>query len=166
MTRGGVSVSVGLVVKFFADEMLGKLARWLRMAGVDVAYARGLSDAAMLVQCRGETRVLLTRDTRIITRLSEGEFLSIIADRFPNQFAEFERRFPGVVAAATPFSRCVECNVLLHDVPKTSVKDRVWPHVFATQEHFTVCDACGRVYWRATHVERIKKRLRELMRRS
>ena len=149
-------------VKFFADEMLGKLARWLRMSGLDVAYQRQISDSELISRSRNEGRILLTRDTRLIRRLAPEEFLFIDHNDLESQFEQFRRRFPEVLPQGTPFSRCVECNEALQEIPKESVAGKVWPYVFAHQERFTTCPACGRIYWRATHVERIRERLERL----
>ena len=149
-------------MKFFADEMLGKLARWLRMSGVDVAYQRQISDAELVARSRSEGRVLLTRDTRLILTLSPEEFLFIAHDYLEEQFEQFRGRFSGALSRASAFSRCVECNEPLRDISKEAVADKVWPYVFATQEHFTTCPGCGRIYWQATHVRKIYERLEKL----
>jgi len=35
-------------MKFIADEMLGKLAKWLRICGYDTAYFRHIRDSELL----------------------------------------------------------------------------------------------------------------------
>jgi uncharacterized protein with PIN domain len=150
-------------MRFIADEMLGKLARWLRMAGFDVAYARQISDATLLKQAREEGRLLLTRDTRLIRRIPAAEYLFISKDHLPEQVREFFLRFPELRARQEPLSRCVECNALLVTVEKEAVKDKLWPYVYKTQEHFTTCPSCHRIYWEATHVKKIREKLGSLM---
>ena len=49
-------------MKFLADGMLGKLARWLRMLGQDVIYSTQLNDNELLGLAKAECRVLLTKD--------------------------------------------------------------------------------------------------------
>ena len=59
---------------FFADAMLGRLARWLRMLGYDTAYEKVISDEALISRVLTEQRWLLTRDSylvQLLTRLQE-----------------------------------------------------------------------------------------------
>jgi len=149
-------------MRFFADEMLGKLARWLRLAGVDVAYRREIPDPELVAAARRENRILLTRDTRLIRTLRPEEFLFISRDRMEEQFSEFRERFGAALAEARSLSRCAECNTPLLPLPKAQVEGRVWPYVFASQSAFTGCPACGKIYWHATHVEKILRRLERL----
>src|SRR5262245_58046319 len=48
--------------RFFADAMLGRLARWLRMAGYDTRYDPRVSDAELVRSAVEEGRTILTRD--------------------------------------------------------------------------------------------------------
>ncbi|MBI4257155.1 hypothetical protein HY626_03830, partial [Candidatus Uhrbacteria bacterium] len=61
-----------------------------------------------------------------------------------------------------PFSRCVECNALLEPMAKEAVKERVPPYVFSTQERFSCCPQCRRLYWPATHQQRMAEELKAL----
>ena len=150
-------------MKILADEMLGKLARWLRMSGLDVHYQREIADSELIQRAREEGRIILTRDTRLVRRLNEGEFLFISFDHLPEQIHEFFTTFPQTRAELKPLSRCVECNALLETIEKEQVKNKVWPFVFQSQEHFTSCPACHRIYWEATHVGRIREKLNQLL---
>src|SRR5689334_24447053 len=53
-------------VRFAVDRMLGRLARWLRVLGHDVAYGSHLGGRTLLDCARREGRLLLTRDTRLV----------------------------------------------------------------------------------------------------
>ena len=55
-------------MKFVADGMLGKLARWLRMMGHDVIYSVEFNDSELLELAKKEERVLLTRDLELYKR--------------------------------------------------------------------------------------------------
>jgi uncharacterized protein len=152
-----------LKVKFFADEMLGKLAHWLRMAGVDVAYQNNISDDTLIQTAKTEDRIILTRDTRLIRRLRPQEYFFISHDHLKDQFEELFSRISADNLELHPFSRCSECNDLLEPIDKEAVKGKVWSYVYQTQEHFTRCPGCERIYWPATHLEKITRRLGHLL---
>lgn len=149
-------------MKFFADEMLGKLARWMRMAGYDVRYEKNIQDDDLVEESKQEGRIILTRDTKLIKHLADKEYLFISHDYLENQSKELFDHYPKLLKEQNPLSRCAECNTPLQSIDKEKVKGKVWPFVYQTQDHFTFCPSCDRIYWRATHVKRIEERLKRL----
>ncbi len=150
-------------MKFFADEMLGKLAHWLRLAGLDVAYERGIEDGVLVQRAKDEQRILLTRDTHLIQKLKPVEYLFIKHDHLKDQFSQFHQHFPGIFEKHQAFSRCAECNAILETLPKEKLKGKIFNYVYYTQHSFKICPHCEHVYWNATHVEKIKSKLRSLI---
>jgi uncharacterized protein with PIN domain len=55
-------------MKFIADIMVGKLARYLRMAGNDILYINDISDDEILKIAKSEGRIVLTRDSLMLLR--------------------------------------------------------------------------------------------------
>ena len=137
---------------FAVDKMLGRLARWLRVLGHDVAYGPHLSGRTLARCARRDGRLLLTRDTRLVRERDLPPHVFIRSDHFREQLRE--------VAAVVPIGngflrRCLDCNRALHAVARDDVRARVPPYVFETQHEFLACDGCGRVYWPATHRARM-----------
>jgi uncharacterized protein len=133
---------------FAVDKMLGRLARWLRILGHDVAYGPHLTGRTLVTHARRERRLLLTRDTRLLRDPELPAHLFITSDHFREQLRQ--------VAAAVPLGagflhRCLDCNRPLDAVAPEAVAASVPPYVLATQDHFERCSRCGRVYWPATH---------------
>ncbi|MBA7670605.1 hypothetical protein ES703_78751 [subsurface metagenome] len=62
--------SQGKELKFVCDRMLGALARYLRILGYDTLYPEELRDAELLFLAYTQGRMLLTRDTKMGTRIS------------------------------------------------------------------------------------------------
>jgi len=155
-------------MRFLADEMLGKMARWLRALGVDVLYQVQFDDDKILGVAKREARLVLTRDHRLLKRLQSRRIPSLFIrnDKYEEQIREFFSSFPKLKNLNGVLSRCMECNEVLESLSKEKVKDRVWPYVFETQENFSYCRRCDRVYWRATHVEKIIDRLKALVEES
>ena len=147
-------------VKFAADRMLGKLAKWLRIIGQDVTYGSHLAGYGLIRAARKEDRLILTRD-RNIRKKSPPDYLLIESTHFREQLKQVMDAC-GLDPFKNAFTRCVECNDLLGQVPKDSVQDRVPPYVYSTQEKFSVCRQCQRVYWPATHLEKMLEELKGL----
>jgi uncharacterized protein with PIN domain len=60
------------------------------------------------------------------------------------------------------FTRCVECNTVLQPRPKETLESVVPRYVFSSQETFFSCPTCQRIYWPATHHEKMLDELRNL----
>lgn len=147
-------------LKFAADRMLGRLARWLRVLGCDVIYGPHLSGYGLIRSARKENRLILTRDRRLKQK-QPPEFILIESDHYPEQLRQVIQEC-GLIVGAGLFTRCLECNAALQPRPKESVERTVPPYVFATQENFFWCPKCRRVYWPATHHQRMLQELKNM----
>lgn len=148
--------------RFFADAMLGKLARWMRTLGYDVLYETGIDDTELLLKAAEEGRIVLTRDTLLMKRrLAKGRAVFIESGDLSGQLRQVAEMFP--IEKDKLLTRCLRCNALLSRVAKEAVKEKVPSYVFSTQNEFSICPACNRVYWGATHRERMLEELKRLL---
>ena len=145
---------------FACDAMLGRLARWLRLAGFDVSYTPELPDLALAGQARAEQRWLLTCDRRLAA-VAGPRALLLRAQTTGEQVAELRNRLPLTVQPDLFLTRCSCCNTPLELVPGETVRDRVPPYVAIHAGRFMACRGCGKVYWPGTHVGRIARTLEE-----
>lgn len=151
------------VPRFFADAMLGRLARWLRLAGCDVAYRRAIADAELVAIARAEGRVILTRDLLLVRRRWAREHHFLVAgDDWRGQFRQVVHAF-AIDPAAAFLTRCLECNEPLVAVARDAAAPRVPAYVAATRQTFRECPACGRIYWKGTHRERMEAELAAIL---
>jgi uncharacterized protein with PIN domain len=142
--------------RFVVDQMLGTLAKWLRVLGYDVIYSTALDDAALARIARAEQRVLLTRDRGLVRRKGLVSLL-VKSDDPWEQLAQVIGEL--ALPARALFSRCLRCNGKLTAVSGVAVADLVPPYVLATQAAFRRCESCGRIYWRGTHWQGMQERL-------
>jgi len=149
-------------VNFFCDEQLGKLNRWLRIIGQDSVWEREIDDDELLKRARDEGRTVLTRDTRLARKADDVEVICLDANYPAHQLREVVELFRDKIEIRV-FSRCVECNGTLEAIAKSLVEGKVPPFVFKTQEKFTMCKNCGKLYWQATHRERIDVQLKDIL---
>jgi uncharacterized protein len=147
----------GPVTAFAVDAMLGRLARWLRILGHDVAYGPHLRGRTLARCARREGRLLLTRDTRLVRDPELPRFVFIRTDRFRDQLRE--------VAAVVPLGgaflrRCLDCNRPL--VAAADARARVPEFVAGDAGELLRCPSCDHVYWPATHRDRMRAELSAL----
>jgi uncharacterized protein with PIN domain len=143
--------------RFTLDVHLGALARRLRLVGIDTAYHNNLDDDTLIEQANAERRVLLTKDRGLLRRrlLHLGAYVR--GDRPDEQFTDVLDRFRPHLA---PWTRCTACNGPLVPVPKSEVEHVLRPGTRRTYDAFARCSACGRVYWRGAHHERLEEIVR------
>ena len=149
-------------VRFLADSNVGRLARWLRVLGYDAAFEPRLSDGLLVFRALREGRVLLTRDVELTRRrlITTGRVRAVLLahDQVQDQLHQVRRELD--LDDESALSRCLECNVPLEPRAPAAVANRVPPYVRATQERFSECPRCARVYWPGTHWERMRAQLR------
>jgi uncharacterized protein len=137
-------------MKFWADAMLGKLARWLRILGYDTLYQKHRSGTDIGLQASQSGRLLLTRDTTLFAALPPDTALFIESDHLEAQLLQVARACSLDLSEAV-LTRCPECNAVLERVAKADVAGRVPDFVYHTHADFACCPHCGRVYWKGTH---------------
>lgn len=153
---------MGKTPKFFADSMLGKLARWMRALGYDVEYEPHIDDGELARRAIDEGRLILTRDTRLIKRRALKDMAIFIrSDRIEGQLTEAASAYPP--ERGMFLTRCLRCNAMLEDAPRESVREKVPPYVYATQAVFSECPVCRRIYWGGTHRARMLEDLKRML---
>lgn len=154
-------------MKFIADCMVGKLARWLRILGFDVAYYSRIDDDELIELARKEHRIILTRDHELIKKASKGKSLKqkallIESERWEEQVEQVLGHF-NLRKKIDPNSRCLECNTKLKILPKARAKNLVPPFVYEQAEAFALCPGCGRIFWKGTHFRDMEKKLKRFL---
>jgi hypothetical protein len=153
-------------MKFIVDSNVGRLARWLRIAGFDTIFINDLDDNRLIRLALSEGRVLLTKDTQILKRrlVTSGRLKAILIED-----DEVKAQLRQVVKALNlgdkikPFTLCLECNQPLVPKEKEEIKGLVPPYVFQTQTQYMQCPVCQRVYWRGTHWQRMSRELERIV---
>ncbi len=148
--------------RFLADVNLGKLARFLRMAGFDTAYRNDAHDDELIEQMLREDRALLTRDRRLLMRRVVQKGYLVRADRAADQLDEVLRRFD-LKSIVRPFTRCMHCNARLEQVDKAKIENRLKPLTKRYYQDFSKCTGCGRIYWKGSHRERLDPKISEIL---
>jgi len=150
--------------KFIADDMLGKLAKWMRIMGCDVEYFPNITDKELAERAYRSKRIILTRDTLLIRRrkVKDNHFF-VIGDSYKDQIRQVVKHF-SIDPYAKILTRCILCNKSLINIDKASIASKVPAYVYETQNIFEICPSCKRIYWNATHKERMAKQLEDVLR--
>ena|ERR1700690_2628394 len=141
-------------MKFIADVMLGRLAKRMRLLGLDVLYNRTLNDNEIIRLSLEQDRVILTRDKALGDRPLAENHLFINSDLVQEQIDQVLSSFP-LGTLLDPFSRCSECNDPLDRITREEAQDLVPHHVYENKYIFLRCPKCKRTYWQGTHVMRM-----------
>lgn len=147
-------------MKFLLTPELGRLAKWLRAMGHDAALFKGRTPD-LLAKATAEGRTILTRLTSLQGHKGT-PVVSIQSDQLQKQLKELKKLRGIQWPSKNLFSRCIVCNVPVEAVAKERAKGKVPPHVFQTQDNFSYCPQCRRIYWNATHWERASNFLRTI----
>ena len=151
--------------RFVADVMLGRLAKWLRIAGFDVLYSNKFTDDELIEISRREGRVLLSRDTRLLIRKPVKDFIFVDSEDIQKQIRMvFESMH--ISSLDSLLGRCLSCNEALVETSKDSVRELVPAFVYSTQSRFKLCPACRKIFWAGTHRSAVVQTLQRLLPRK
>lgn len=149
-------------MKFIADAMLGRLAKWLRILGFDVLYYPDIDDREVVRIAREQERTILTRDTQLSNRKGLPGVVFIEQDDVFDQLALIMTRLD---FNQTVFSsRCVVCNGVLDEVSlKKEVRELVPDFIYLNFSVFLRCRDCGKVYWEGSHHKGIRDKVKGVL---
>lgn len=136
------------------DAMLGWLARWLRIIGVDARYGQLSDEELASTGC-----LLVTRDRELFKR-RRGPAVLLLTD----DHVEWIAALIGIMKAE-PFkeTRCPKCNAKLVEVPCSEAENAVGHPVYSNK--CWKCPNCGSVYWEGSHWRGIRKVVDEALRK-
>jgi uncharacterized protein with PIN domain/sulfur carrier protein ThiS len=148
--------------KFILDSNLGRLARYLRLLGLDCLYRNDYRDAEVARIASEQQRTVLTRDRTLLQRriITHGYFVRAQQPR--EQVREVLTRFD-LYRQVAPFSRCTRCNGELQDVDKQAISARLEPKTRRYYDDFRICSECGQVFWQGSHHARMQQLVAALL---
>jgi len=148
--------------RFVVDSNLGRLARYLRLLGLDCVYRNDFTDDDVAAISVAQHRIVLTRDRRLLHRkiITHGLFVRAVRPR--DQVREVLARLH-LYRSVTPFSRCTRCNGPLEPVEKGHIQHRLEPKTRRYYHEFLQCPHCKHIYWRGGHHARARALIEELI---
>ncbi|POX77285.1 Mut7-C RNAse domain-containing protein [Mycobacterium kansasii] len=148
--------------RFVVDVNLGRLARLLRLLGLDVWWSSAADDPTLVDVSVSQQRILLTRDRGLLKRRAVTHGLFVHSQNPEEQTLEVIRRLD-LRQRLAPFTRCVRCNGRLAAVSKDEVMDCLEPLTRRYYQEFNRCPDCGRIYWAGSHHARLVRQVERLL---
>jgi uncharacterized protein with PIN domain len=149
---------------FVADVMLKKLARWLRLLGVEALYPDSEDDNEIINFTKKNDKILLTMDSELCRRARKSGVRTFLVPRrsTEEQLVLLIRRFKLEVSEAPSKALCPLCNGTLKQVGKKDVKGKVQDELLSRHDVFWVCKKCKKVFWEGSHWERINRSIERI----
>jgi len=148
------------IMRLVADVMLAKLARWLRLAGINVEDAKATDDNRLIRSVRQKGAILITADKQLAMRSKRRKFkvLYVPYKELDSQLAFVASRLK-LHIGTNPAMICPKCGGTLVKVQKDRVTTQVPELAYKRNRYFYRCRRCGKIYWKGTHWKAISKRL-------
>lgn len=153
-------------MKFVTDGMLGRLTRWLRLAGQDVVCVNDYQldpkeeDEFLLLKAKKSSRILITRDTDLHRRaLREGLESVLLTEKgdIPSQMLSVSESVGEDIEVNIGDSRCPVCNGELESIEKPLIEGDVPGMVLKNHDKFWRCEGCGKIYWSGGHWSKMRE---------
>jgi uncharacterized protein with PIN domain len=148
--------------KFILDVHLGRLAKYMRLFGLDTLYSKHLADPEIIKISLLEHRIIITRDRNLLKNKVVTRGYWIRSPKPEVQLREVLKRF-SLKDNLHPFTRCLECNNILSEIPKEKIVDRLLPGTKKDFNKFRICTSCDRIYWEGSHFQSMKDLVEKIL---
>lgn len=149
------------IMKFIADAMHGRIARYLRILGYDTFYPGDIDDSEILEIAAKEGRIIITRDVQLSDRARSRDigFILLESVDFIKNFYEIYEKFSIDLDLDPVKSRCPACNNGIQPIEKIKVKGKVPEKTYNRFDKYWKCNnpECGKIYYYGIHWEKMRK---------
>ncbi len=149
---------------FVLDVHLGKLARYMRISGFDCLYSNSFEDREISEIAFRESRIVLTRDRGLLKRSCVKRGHWVRSQQPADQLKEVIERF-NLEKRINPLSICPSCNGILAKTRKEDIAEKLPAKTALYYNEFSICTACGKIYWKGSHFRMIEKLLDSILTR-
>ncbi|HOC46528.1 MAG: Mut7-C RNAse domain-containing protein [Syntrophorhabdaceae bacterium] len=147
---------------FICDAMLGKLARYLRMLGLDAPYIR--QGETVLSSPKEPAHTLVF--TKSTAKAGRPGTILVHNNDPQEQVLEVKKYIEPYVDPDAFMTRCMECNVQLIEVRKEDIESFVPEYIYHHHDEFRTCPSCHKVYWEGSHADEMHLWLKEFLQKT
>ena len=133
------------------------------MLGYDTLYYREVDAYTLISRAIREDRQILTRKSHLMERKNSKPHTFFIKDNDPSkQIIEVLAHYKLTINPRLCGTRCLRCNEKLKEIAVDQAVSRVPEYVINTQNNFSTCPHCKRIYWKGTHYANMRKTVNRL----
>jgi len=148
--------------KFIADINLGKIAKYMRVLGLDLYFDPMLSPREIVEMSNKENRIILSTSRKLLKFKDVSHGIFVRPGTTVQQIKQIID-YLDIKDVVAPFTRCLQCNSLLDTVPKEQILDRIPPKSRALCDVYVRCETCDKIYWKGTHCIQMQKVVRQIL---
>ena len=152
-------------MKFIADVHLGKLAKWLRMLGLDILYDNSLTNFDVISIALQQNRILLSRNAAINKNKTKLQSFYISYENSELQLQQVLQNF-NLKVHIHPFTRCIVCNGIFQPISKDEILLQLPQNTIQYFNEFWQCNHCNRIYWKGSHYECMNSLIKKLIQKT
>ncbi len=144
------------------DSMLGWLARWCRLLGLDVSYSSNADDYELITR----DGLLITRDQELY-RSRRKETILLLTDNHDHWLLVLAKLLKIELSIDFSKTKCTLCGGPLREVEPKLLTGKVPRKVLEKVDKLWICESCGKIYWIGKHHVSINRKLskcREMLR--
>jgi uncharacterized protein with PIN domain len=126
------------------------------MLGFDTLHENSYEDIEIAEIAAREKRIVLSRDRGLLMRrvITHGRY---VRNTDPRKQLQEIIDWLDLTSSIKPFTRCIRCNGLLHEVDKDSIADKIKADTRKYYQQFWQCDSCRQIYWKGSHYKKMMK---------
>jgi Uncharacterized conserved protein len=152
-------------MKIFVDGMLGNIAKWLRLLGLDVFYVSNIDDDELLKLAKGEKGVLITKDEELSYKAvkEDTEVILVKGNHKIDTIKYILEQLKINTDELKIGSRCMECNTPLSSIDKSEINSKLPKRILESNDEFWICKKCDKIYWHGSHWRNIERELKKIL---
>jgi len=156
------------MTKIIVDGMLGNVAKWLRLLGIDTYYERDLEDDKLIELASKYNAILITGDEELSFKAFRKNIKVILLKNKLTKKSMIKKVLSELNINKNNLeigSRCIRCNNLLKPIDKNLIliSNKLPKKIIENNDEFWYCDKCDKIYWYGSHWRNIEKELNEIL---
>ncbi|MFN4196597.1 MAG: Mut7-C RNAse domain-containing protein [Caldimicrobium sp.] len=149
---------------FYLEASLRGLAKWLRFVGLKVEITKNKITHRDILQHKDKFFLITSYETAKILDKYHIDYLIVPRDNLKTQLKFFFNYFN--LTPKLSLDICSLCGEPLISVKKEDFKEKIPPKVWEKYNSYNYCPKCDKLYWEGDHVQRLKKKFKELLNTS